>query len=142
MFLRKLNPISQAFVSINKNVDIVPIVKQIQDLVKEGKPFQEQFTKIAKNEMNCSATMFFKAKNNLEKMEMKRMSLYYLLSKFLTNQITLMSRQDLSKIKTELTNLLAMVDTYNTMITEDQAIPSSSHPAKNSNILSVLHNNR
>ena len=78
----------------------------------------------------------------MEKMETKRMSMFYLLSKFLTGQMTMMARQDLSKHKTEMTNLLAMVDTYNTMLTEDPTIPSSSHPATNSNILSVLHNNR
>ena len=78
----------------------------------------------------------------MEKMEMKRLSLYFLLSKFLTGQVTLLARQDLSKHKSEMLNLLAMVDTYNTMLSEDPCIPSPSHPAKNNNILSVLHNNR
>ena len=78
----------------------------------------------------------------MEKMEMKRLSLYFLLSKFLTGQVTLLARQDLSKHKSEMLNLLAMVDTYNTMLSEDPFIPSPSHPAKNNNILSVLHNNR
>ena len=45
-----------------KNVDIVPTVKDISDLVKEGNALQDKFTKIAQNEMNCSSTMFFKAK--------------------------------------------------------------------------------
>ena len=78
----------------------------------------------------------------MEKMEMKRLSFYFLLSKFLTGQVTLLARQDLSKHKTEMVNLLAMVDTYNTMLAEDPCIPPTSHPAKNNNILSVLHNNR
>ena len=43
-------------------MDIVPLVKDIGDLVKEGLALQEKFTKIAKNETNASATMFFKAK--------------------------------------------------------------------------------
>ena len=78
----------------------------------------------------------------MEKIEMKRLSFYFLLSKFLSGQITLLARQDLSKHKSEMVNILAMIDTYNMMLTEDSAIPSSSHPAKNTNILSVLHNNR
>ena len=78
----------------------------------------------------------------MEKMEMKRLSFYFLLSKFLSGQITLLARQDLSKHKSEMVNILAMIDTYNAMLGEDPCIPPSSHPAKNTNILSVLHNNR
>lgn len=78
----------------------------------------------------------------MEKMETRRMSMLHMLSKFLTGQMTMMARQDLSKHKSEMTSLLAMVDTYNTMLTEDPTIPSSSHPTNNSHILSVLHNNR
>ena len=74
---------------------------------------------------------------------MKRLSFYFLLSKFLMGQITLLARQDLSKHKSEMVNILAMVDTYNLMLAEDTSIPlTNSHPAKNNNILSVLHNNR
>ena len=62
---RRLHPISQNFVSGINNIDIVPLVKQIEDLVKEGKSYQDTFTKIAKNETNCSATMFFKAKYDI-----------------------------------------------------------------------------
>lgn len=75
-----------------KNVDLLATVKKLEELVTEGKPHQEAFTKIAKNEMNCSATMFFKAKHNMGLMEKKRLSLYYLLSKFLTGQLTLFVR--------------------------------------------------
>ena len=78
----------------------------------------------------------------MEKIEIKRLSFYFLLSKFLTGQLTLLARQDLSKHKTEMVNILAMVDTYNIMLSDDPAVPPASHPAKNNNILSVLHNNR
>ena len=78
----------------------------------------------------------------MEKIEIKRLSMYYLLSKLLTGQVSLMARQDLSKNKTEMMNLLAMTDTYNSMLTDDVSIPPSTHPAKNTNVLSVLHNNR
>ena len=78
----------------------------------------------------------------MEKIEIKRLSLYYLLSKLITGQVSLMARQDLSKNKTEMMNLLAMTDTYNSMLTDDVSIPPSTHPAKNTNILSVLHNNK
>ena len=67
----------------------------------------------------------------MEKIEMKRLSFYFLLSKFLSGQITLLARQDLSKHKSEMVNILAMIDTYNTMLTEDPCVPPSSHPAKN-----------
>ena len=78
----------------------------------------------------------------MEKIEIKRLSLYYLLSKLITGQVSLMARQDLSKNKTEMMNLLAMTDTYNSMLTDDVSIPPLTHPAKNTNILSVLHNNK
>ena len=78
----------------------------------------------------------------MEKIELKRLSMYYLLSKLLTGQVSLMARQDLSKNKTEMMNLLAMTDTYNSMLADDVSIPPSSHPAKNTNVLSVLHNNK
>ena len=78
----------------------------------------------------------------MEKIEMKRLSMYYLLSKLIPGQISLMARQDLSKNKTEMMNLLAMTDTYNTMLTDDVCVPPSTHPAKNTNVLSVLHNNK
>ena len=85
--------------------------------------------------MSCS-------RNNMEKLEMKRLSMYFLLSKFLTGQVSLLARQDLSKHKSELLNTLAMVDTYNLLLAEDPCVPQASHPAKNNNILSVLQNNR
>ena len=53
-----------------------------------------------------------------------------------------MSRQDLSKHKTEVVNLLAMVDTFNTLVTNEPSTPSLSYPATNADIQSVLHNNR
>ena len=155
-----MHPITQSYSTGVSNVDIVPLVKQIGHLVKDGQQYQDSFTKIAKNEMNCSSTMFFKAKyynkpqsillflynsfdrNNMEKIEIKRLSLYYLLSKLITGQVSLMARQDLSKNKTEMMNLLAMTDTYNSMLTDDASIPPSTHPAKNTNLLSVLHNNK
>ena len=59
---RKTHPILPTYSTGVKNVDIVPLVKEIGDLVKEGGALQDKFTKIAKNETNCSATMFFKAK--------------------------------------------------------------------------------
>ena len=52
------------------------------------------------------------------------------------------SRQDLSKHKTEVVNLLAMVDTFNTLVTNEPSTPSLSYPATNADIQSVLHNNR
>ena len=42
----------------------------------------------------------------------------------------------------QLTNLLAMMDSFNTLLTSDPAVPAASYPANNANILSVLHNNR
>ena len=51
-------------------------------------------------------------------------------------------RQDLSKHKTEVVNLLAMVDTFNTLVTNEPSTPSLSYPATNADIQSVLHNNR
>ena len=54
----------------------------------------------------------------------------------------MLARQDLSKHKQEMTNLLAMVDTYNILLAEDPSIPPTTHPAKNSSIVSVLHNNK
>ena len=54
----------------------------------------------------------------MEKIEIKRLSLYYLLSKLITGQVSLMARQDLSKNKTEMMNLLAMTDTYTLKLTK------------------------
>ena len=59
---RRLHPISPSYATGVKNADIVPVVKQISENIKEGKTLQEKFTKLAKNEANCSYTHFFKAK--------------------------------------------------------------------------------
>ena len=59
---RRLHPITPSYATGVKNTDIVPLVKQISENIKEGKTFQEKFTKLAKNEANCSYTHFFKAK--------------------------------------------------------------------------------
>ena len=56
--------------------------------------------------------------------------------------VMVFSRQDLSKHKTDVVNLLAMVDTYNCLINGDPSIPKLTHPASNNSIQSVLHNNR
>ena len=59
---RRLHPITPSYAAGVKNTDIVPLVKQISENIKEGKALQEKFTKLAKNEANCSFTHFFKAK--------------------------------------------------------------------------------
>ena len=59
---RRLHPITPSYATGVKNTDIVPLVKQISENIKEGKTLQEKFTKLAKNEANCSFTHFFKAK--------------------------------------------------------------------------------
>lgn len=62
MFFRTQHPISPTFVSGVKNPNIVTEFKEVEDTIKSGHTFQESFTKIVKNESNCSSTMFFKAK--------------------------------------------------------------------------------
>ena len=62
MFSRTQHPISPTFVSGVKNPNIVTEFKEVEDTIKSGHTFQESFTKIVKNESNCSSTMFFKAK--------------------------------------------------------------------------------
>ena len=89
---RVKHPILATYQGGVKNVDLLATVKKIEQLVAEGKPFQDQFLKIASNEMSCSATMFFKARHNMALIEKKKLSLFYLLSKFLTNQLTLFAR--------------------------------------------------
>ena len=59
---RKAHPILPTYSTGVKNIDIVSVVKDIGELVKEGVTLQDKFTRIAKNESSCSATMFFKAK--------------------------------------------------------------------------------
>ena len=89
---RVKNPVLPSFQAGVKNVDLLAIVKKIEELVAEGKPFQEKFLNIAKNEMSTSASMFFRARNNMAQMEKTRLSIFYLLSKFLTGQVTLFAR--------------------------------------------------
>ena len=57
-----MHPITPSYAVGVKNTDIVPLVKQISENIKEGKTLQEKFTKLTKNEANCSFTHFFKAK--------------------------------------------------------------------------------
>ena len=52
------------------------------------------------------------------------------------------ARQDLSKHKTEVVNLLAMVDTFNNLVANEPSIPTVAYPATNADVQSVLHNNR
>ena len=49
----------------------------------------------------------------MEKIEKRRMSIYYLLSKFLSDHLALMTRQDVSKNKTEVRCwLLCAIESY------------------------------
>ena len=89
---RVKHPILPSYQSGVKNVDLLATVKKLEELISEGNPLQAKFLNIAKNEMSCSASMFFKARHNMAQMEKKRLALYYLLSKFLTGQLTLYAR--------------------------------------------------
>ena len=89
---RLKHPVLSSYQTGVKNVDLLATVKKLEELVAEGKPFQEKFVNIAKNEMSSSASMFFKARTSMAQMEKKRLSLFYLLSKFLTGQLTLFAR--------------------------------------------------
>ena len=45
---RRLHPITPSSATGVKNPDIVPLVKQIQDNIKEGRTLQDKFTKLGK----------------------------------------------------------------------------------------------
>ena len=89
---RVKHPVLPSYQTGVKNIDLLATVKKLEEVVAEGKPFQEKFVNIAKNEMSTSASMFFKARHSMAQMEKKRLSLFYLLSKFLTGQLTPFAR--------------------------------------------------
>ena len=76
------------------------------------------------------------------KVEKKRMSLYYLLNKFLTTVLKCLTSQDFSKRKTTIHNLLTLIDSYNQMLAVDTTVAPTSYPANSAKVLSVLHKNK
>ncbi len=76
------------------------------------------------------------------KIEKKRMSLLYLLNKFLTLVLKCLTNQDFSKRKNTVHNLLTLIDNYNQMLASDPTVAPTSYPAHSSKVLSVLHKNK
>ena len=76
------------------------------------------------------------------KVEKKRMSLLYLLNKFLTSVLKCLTNQDFSKRKNTVHNLLTLIDNYNQMLASDPTVAPTSYPAHSAAVLSVLHKNK
>ena len=76
------------------------------------------------------------------KIEKKRMSLLYLLNKFLTSVLKCLTNQDFSKRKNTVHNLLTLIDNYNQMLASDPTVAPTSYPAHSTAVQSVLHKNK